>query len=320
MEVVHSIQELGVLEQDSAVVIGNFDGVHLGHHHLIEKTKEFAQNQSLVSVAYTFDPHPAKIFRPDLAPLMIEPLSVKLERLHKAGIDIAFVQPFDSEFAKTSPESFIEQTLVQGLRAKHVIVGNGFVFGHNQSGSVETLEQEGQSQGFEVHPQSLVQIQGIDISSTRIREFVQRGNLTGATLLLGRYFQLRGYVIYGAQRGKKIGIPTANLKPANELLPKIGVYACIARGKFGTASAVVNIGVNPTFDESELKIEAHLLDTPDLDLYGSELRLEFVERIRGEKRFKGIESLKEQVGSVKEEIQENLAALQILMGGLQTIA
>ena len=308
MEVVNSIKELGALEQDSAVVIGNFDGVHLGHHHLIEKTKELAQKQNLVSVAYTFDPHPAKVFRPDLAPLMIEPLSVKLERLHKAGVDIAFVQPFDTKFAKTSAETFIEQTLVKGLRAKHISVGNGFVFGHNQHGNVETLHREGKSHGFEVHPQNLVQIQGIDISSTRIREFVQRGNLAGATLLLGRYFELRGYIIYGSQRGKKIGIPTANLKPANELIPKIGVYACIARGKLGTASAVVNIGVNPTFDESELKIEAHLLDTPDVDLYGSELRLGFVERIRGEKRFDGIESLKDQIDKDIKQAREILSS------------
>ena len=295
MEVAHSIQELGTLQRDSSIAIGNFDGVHLGHHHLLNQAKELAQKNNLTSIVYTFDPHPAKIFRPELAPAMIEPLSVRLERLHKAGVEIAFVQPFDHEFARTSPESFIETTLVEGLRARHVVVGTGFVFGHEQSGTVNTLKKQGESHDFEVHPQDLIRVDGIPVSSTRIRDFVHEGNLAGATLLLGRDFELRGYVIYGVQRGRKIGIPTANVQPANELLPKIGVYACTARGNFGARQAVVNIGVNPTFDESELKVEAHLLDTDDIDLYGTELRLEFVERIRGEKRFDGVESLKAQI-------------------------
>lgn len=309
MEVVHSLQELGALEKNASIAIGNFDGVHRGHHHLMEQNNQLAQQHGLMSIVYTFDPHPAKVFRPKLAPTMIEPLEVRLERIHKAGTDIAFVQPFDKIFAQTSPESFIKNTLVQGLRAKHVIVGSGFVFGHNQGGSVATLEKYGKTHDFQVHPQDLVRIEGIPVSSTRIRDFIHEGNLAGASLLLGRPFELRGYVIYGSQRGRKIGIPTANLQPANELLPKIGVYACIARGTFGRRLAVVNIGVNPTFGESELKVEAHLLDTEELDLYGSELRLEFIERIRGEKRFDGIESLKAQINRDIEYARHNLATL-----------
>jgi len=309
MNVVHSLQELRALERNSSIAIGNFDGVHRGHHMLLDRNKEFSATEDLINIVYTFDPHPAKLFRPKLAPALIEPLEVRLERLYRTGVDIAFVQPFDREFAKTTAEEFIETVLVQGLRAKHIIVGNEFVFGHEQRGTVKTLKAMGKSQGFEAHPHELIRVDGIPVSSTRIRDFVHEGNLAGATLLLGRYFELRGQIIFGAQRGRKIGIPTANLRPANELLPKIGVYACLARGNFGKRQAVVNIGVNPTFNESELKVEAHLLDTEDLDLYGTELRLEFVERIRGEKRFDGIESLKAQINRDIECARKSLASL-----------
>lgn len=301
MQIVETIAQLGDFGQGSAVAIGNFDGVHLGHQVLLNQAMEFAEKEGLKSVAYTFEPHPAKLFRPDLAPAMIDPMSVRLERLAKSGIDITFIQPFDLEFSRTSPEEFIQTVLAEKLKARHVIVGEGFVFGRDQEGSTETLEREGPNFNFSVHPQKLIRVDGIPVSSTRIRDFVHEGNLPGATLLLGRSYQMRGLVIEGAKRGRQIGIPTANVAPANELLPRSGVYACMAHGSMGTAQAVVNIGFNPTFEENELKIEAHLLDTPNANLYGTELRLDFIGRLRGEIKFKAVENL---IAQIKQDIEE----------------
>ena len=301
MQVVDSISTLGDFGDGTAIAIGNFDGIHRGHQTLLNQAISLAKRDGIKSVAYTFDPHPAHFFRPELAPAMIEPMAVRLERLAKYNVDIAYIQTFDHLFSRTLPDHFLRNCLVGELKAKHIVIGEGFVFGRDQAGNVDTLRSLEAELGYQTHPQALVRVDGISVSSTRIRDFIHEGNLAGATLLLGRPYQMRGLVIEGAKRGSQIGIPTANIYSANELIPKSGVYACLAEGNMGRAKAVVNIGFNPTFEENELKIEAHLLDVGDVDLYGTELRLEFIGRLRSERKFRGVDEL---VSQIKTDIEE----------------
>jgi len=307
MQVVDSVSTLGDFGEGSAVAIGNFDGVHRGHQSLLDQAIGLAKRDGLKSVAYTFNPHPAKLFRPELAPALIDPLAVRLERLAKYGVDITYIQHFDHNFSRTIPEHFIQNCLVGELNARHIIVGSGFVFGRDQQGSVDTIKELQSKFHYQVHPQDLVRVDGITVSSTKIRDFLREGNLAGARLLLGHPYQMRGLVIEGAKRGRKIGIPTANIHSANELVPKPGVYACMAEGNMGLAKAVVNIGFNPTFEETELKIEAHLLDVKDVELYGTELKLNFLGRLRAERKFRGVDEL---VDQIKQDIEQARKLLQ----------
>ena len=279
------------------VAIGNFDGVHRGHAFLFDETRRQAQAGGGESAVLTFDPHPARVLAPALAPPLITTLDRKLELIAQAGVDVAVVEPFDRAFAARSPADFIDEVLVRGLGAAHVVVGYDFTFGQRRAGTVETLRADGRF-GVTVVPP--VTVAGIVCSSTKVREFVAEGRVDGAALLLGRPHEVEGEVVRGDGRGRTIGIPTANLKPRTELIPKNGVYAGFGEIRSGAHAgrrfaAAINIGTNPTFvAERPVVIEAHLLDC-DLDLYGATLRLEFVERLRGEERFPSVEALVAQI-------------------------
>jgi riboflavin kinase/FMN adenylyltransferase len=290
-----------------AVGIGIFDGVHRGHQALLRQVLALAQANGLETLAYTFDPHPAKLLSPAVAPKLIEPLDARIERIAALGIGTILVEPFTREFAATSAETFASDLLVGRLGAKHVVVGADFTFGRGRGGDVPKLAQWGKELGFEVHPVELIKIDGIVASSTRVREFVWAGAMRGAGLILGRPFCLTGVVQRGAQRGVQLGFGTANLQPRNELLPAVGVYAGTAHGPFGARSAVINVGFAPTFGGSELKIEAHLLDYSGEPLYGAVLTLDFIDRIRDEVKFSGIEALKAQIGRDVEDARRLLA-------------
>jgi riboflavin kinase/FMN adenylyltransferase len=263
------------------VAVGTFDGVHLGHRQVI------GDSDSVL----TFDPHPSSVVAPAHTPKLLTSLPVKAELIASLGVQELIVVPFDAEFAARGADEFIEDVLLATLGATHVSVGENFRFGHRAQGSSELLAADGRF-ATTVHP--LLEVDGEVVSSSHIRGLVLAGEVGPAMSFLGAPFQLRGEVVHGDERGRELGFPTANLVPQEALVcPGHGVYACLANGR----PAAVNVGVRPTFDtgRGEL-IEAYLLDF-DGDLYGSELRLEFLDRLRGEKRFESAEALVEQMHS-----------------------
>lgn len=280
------------------VAIGNFDGVHLGHERLFEVTRARAAAVGGEAVVLTFEPHPAKLLAPALAPPLLTTPEQKLERIAACGIEVCVVLPFTRELAAQSPDEFVRGIIVDGLGAREVVVGYDFTYGHKRAGNVDTLRTEGTRLGFAVHVVPPVTVEGIVASSTKIREFVHEGNVTGARLLLGRPYAVDGRVVRGAGRGRPLGVPTANVATENELLPRPGVYAArvgILDGSGARLGAVVNLGTNPTFvADGRLSLEAHLLDWEG-DLYDRRVRVEFLAWLRPEERFPGPEALVAQI-------------------------
>ncbi|WP_460806878.1 bifunctional riboflavin kinase/FAD synthetase [Nocardioides salsibiostraticola] len=282
----------------SVVVIGNFDGVHLGHRAVIEEARAGAERLELPLVAVTFDPHPMAVLRPEHAPTMLTSIEARAELLADAGVDHLFAQAFDREVASWSPEEFIERVLVQGLRAHLVVVGANFRFGHRASGDVATLRRVGESSGFTAV--------GVELdggpqvwSSTYVRTCLAAGDVAGAAEALGRPFSLRGVVTQGDQRGRELGYPTANVPvDAAYAAPADGVYAGWLRPIDSPEQlpAAISVGTNPTFEgERDRRVESYVLDRTDLDLYGVEVEVTFVEQLRGMVAFDGIEPLLEQM-------------------------
>jgi riboflavin kinase/FMN adenylyltransferase len=259
-------------------------------------------------VILTFDPHPAKALAPDRAPPLIQAECDKLDRIAESGVDAVAVRSFDLDYAKLSPAEFIDQTLVEALRAEAVFVGYDFTFGRNRAGDRKSLRDLGVSRGFAVRVVDPVSVEGIVASSTKVREFVLEGRMEGAELVLGRPFAVRGVVETGAGRGSTIGIPTANVRPGGELIPRIGVYA--ARTELPDGSlipTVVNVGAAPTFGTRDVVIEAHLLDWSG-DLVQQRVGVHFVTRLRDERRFSGPEELVAQIRRDIEQGRDLLAA------------
>lgn len=282
-----------------AVALGNFDGVHLGHHRLLSRARAAADRSGGEVVVFTFEPHPAKVLAPKLAPRLITTRARKLELLREHGVGACVLEPFDRELSQMEPDRFVEEILVRALNARHVVVGYDFTYGHQRRGDTTSLRAAGREHGFEVEVIDPVTIDGLVASSTKVRNFVTEGNMAGARLLLGRDFEVDGAVVRGAGRGREIGIPTANLAPETELVPPSGIYAVRARvlGEEGARElgGAASIGTNPTFvDSGELTLEVHLFDY-DEDLYDRRLRVAFVERLRGERRYQSAEALVEQI-------------------------
>jgi riboflavin kinase/FMN adenylyltransferase len=267
-----------------SVAVGTFDGVHLGHREVI------AGSDSVL----TFEPHPVSVVSPQHTPKLLTTLERKAELLASLGVHELVVIPFDAEFAQRSASEFIDDVLVGALGATQVAIGENFRFGHKAQGDSALLAADDRFLTV-VHP--LLEIDGAVVSSSHIRGLVLAGEMVEANRLLGDSFQLRGEVVHGDERGRELGFPTANLVPDETLAcPGHGVYACVAEGDaFTSRAAAVSIGVRPTFNtgRGEL-IEAFILDF-DGDLYGGELRLRFVERLRGERRFADADALVEQM-------------------------
>jgi riboflavin kinase/FMN adenylyltransferase len=291
-----------------AVALGNFDGVHRGHQALLATASRLAHAAGGEAVVLTFDPHPARFLAPALAPPMLVTLERRLELLAEAGADAVVVEPFTTEFAALPADRFIAEVLRGDLDARPVVVGWDFTFGAGRQGNATMLASEGArlSMGVSIVPP--VMVAGLLCSSTKIREFVLEGRVEGAAMLLGHPFELAGRVVPGVQRGRTLGIPTANLDAEADLLPKPGVYAAWACRVDGAPPqrlrAAVSVGSNPTFAAEgrgavpAVTIEAHLLDF-DGDLYGARLRLEFAGRIREQRRFSSAEEL---VAEIKRDI------------------
>jgi riboflavin kinase / FMN adenylyltransferase len=284
-----------VVPGPSAITIGNFDGVHRGHHALLDRAVAAAAEAGSRAVAVTFDPHPAAVLRPGSEPLAIASLEDRCARLVAVGIDLVVVLPFTRDLAALSPEAFIEHVLVEPLGATRVIVGTNFRFGHKAAGDVVTLTAAGERHGFGVEPVTLLELDGIPLSSSAVRRHVRDGEFAWVTRALGRPFSVAGEVVRGDQRGRTIGFPTANVEvPGGRLLPGNGVYAGVATVDGQRLPAVTNVGTRPTFDGEGVTVEVHLLDV-DRDLYGHHLEVSFLDRLRGERRFDGIDALRAQI-------------------------
>lgn len=275
------------------ITIGVFDGVHVGHQSILAALRERA-GAATVGVV-TFRQHPAVLLRPDRAPLMLTSLEQRLELLASYGADVVVVLEFE-QVREMQPATFVSAVIDGVLNGVHVVVGKGFRFGHNMSGDEHVLATLGDEFDFSVE---VVDIMGGEapVSSTVVREALARGDVESAAAMLGRPFQLRGAVVVGDRRGRQLGFPTANLElGSGRAIPERGVYSAVARGGDRTwHPAVVNIGVRPTFGGMTEVVEVHLLDQ-NSDLYGQQLHVDFITRIRPERRFDGIDELVEQIG------------------------
>jgi riboflavin kinase/FMN adenylyltransferase len=289
------------------VTVGNFDGVHRGHQVLVGRTVEAARRAGGTSVVLTFDPHPTRVLSPDRAPATLTTLAQKGELLTSLGIERLAVLPFTREVASHSPEEFARDVLAGALGARAVVVGESFRFGRGRRGDAARLEALGAGLGFSVEAVPPIVLDGAPVSSTRVREALQDGDVEVAARLLGRPAFVDALVVQGDGRGRMIGVPTANLEPDNELLPAPGVYAGRCRlPEGGTHSAVVNLGRRPTFGGGRLTLEAHVLDFEG-DLYGKRLRLSFEARLRGEERFATVAALVVQIHRDVEEARARLS-------------
>lgn len=283
----------------AAVTIGTFDGVHRGHQAVLARTRQAGGDLPVVAV--TFDPHPTAVFAPDHVPLRLTSLQRRIALLHQHGADEVRVLAFDREMAAMSPEEFVQVVLVEQLQAAHVLVGENFRFGARAAGDVDLLVARGAVDGFTAEGLGL---QGEDDrvwSSTRVRELVAGGDLRGAADVLGRPHEVVGEVVRGQQRGRELGYRTANTPvDATYAVPPDGVYAgrVVRDGADGEAErlpAAISIGTNPTFGEHDRRVESHVLDRTDLDLYGETIRVELVEQLRPMVSFDGVEALLEQM-------------------------
>jgi riboflavin kinase / FMN adenylyltransferase len=279
----------------TAVTIGAYDGVHLGHRHVIGELERMARERSISTAVVTFDRHPATVVRPGSAPYLLTDLDQKLELLAATGVDLTVVVPFDKDRANETAEDFVLEVLVGALGARVVVVGEDFHFGHGRKGNVALLSEMGARHGFEVVGVGLQgDHDGEVVSSTRIRELVARGAVKEAAVALGRPHQVRGIVGRGAGRGgSELGFPTANVEvPADIAVPAEGIYACRYERPDGSVHrAAVSFGRRPTFDDTPAPVlEAYLLDFEG-DLYGEPAKVSFVQRLRDEERFAGSEEL-----------------------------
>jgi riboflavin kinase/FMN adenylyltransferase len=279
----------------TVVTIGNFDGVHLGHRAILGRAVRRARELEAQPVAVTFDPHPLKVLRPQMnLPLLTTP-EQKLKLLTGAGLAGVVVFPFTPEFAALSPQDFVVQYFVDRLRVREVVVGHDYCFGRQRAGNIDLLKDMGQTHGFTVQVVWAVEVDGAVVSSSLIRALLKLGKVKEAANLLGRAYGVEGRVIQGKGRGAALlGIPTANIRPENELLPATGIYAVWVRRKGEVYAGAANIGTCPTFENGEFSLEVHLLNFQG-DLYGEPLEVEFVARLREERRFPSIEALGAQI-------------------------
>ena len=278
----------------SAVALGVFDGVHLGHRAILGLAVSHAAEADVRSVACTFDPHPMEVLQPGRAPLPITTLDERLALIEECGLDATVVLPFTRELAAMEPEAFVKDVLVTRLGARDVVVGFNHRFGRGARGDAAMLRSLGERLGFRTHVAEPLMVDGVAVSSTEIRGALQRGDLAVASRLLGRPYTLSGTIGHGAGRGRTLGFPTANVAPTRPVLVAPGVYACTAEVAGRKERAVVNVGVRPTFGETILAVEAYLLDFSG-DIYGQTMTLTFVSRLREERRFSSVDALRAQI-------------------------
>lgn len=279
----------------TVVTVGNFDGVHLGHKAILARVCQRARELGSQAVALTFDPHPLKVLRPETPlPLLTTP-EQKLELLQAAGLAAVVVLPFTREFAALPARDFVRQYFCERLKVREVVVGHDYSFGRGREGNIDLLKEMGRDHGFTVQVVWAVELNGAVVSSSLIRAMLRLGKVAEVEQLLGRPYGVKGRVVPGKGRGAKLlKVPTANIKPENDLLPASGIYTVWVQRGGAVLPGVANIGTCPTFDNEELSLEVHLLDFND-ELYGEELEVRFVDRLREERRFAAIEELAAQI-------------------------
>jgi riboflavin kinase/FMN adenylyltransferase len=277
------------------LALGNFDGVHRGHRKILDRVQRVASERGATPVVMTFDPHPPRVVRPDKAPALLMTKTQKLEAIAAAGMHGAAIVRFTPELSRWDPETFVRAVLVDWLQVGEVWVGANFLFGHDRAGNFSLLRALGARYGFRAEKIDPVRYKDFVVSSTRIRRLISEGRVDEAGALLGHQYGLDGTVVLGDQRGRTIGFPTANLCTENELLPPHGVYATTTKIGEIVYPSVTNIGTRPTVDSSgRATIETHIFDL-NRDLYGAAIRVGFVQRLRDERAFESLDSLRAQI-------------------------
>lgn len=309
MQVFHGIQTVQRKLKNPAITIGNFDGVHKGHQALFQKVKQLAEKLNGDSVVMTFDPHPLEVLFPQKIPSFLTSHLKKLELIERCGIDATIVVPFDHEFSRMSAREFVETVLVEKIGIKAIIVGYDYRFGHSREGNIDFLRQLGEQHGFMVETVSGISVDDTVVSSTAIRQMIINGDIREANKLLGRFFEVSGTVVPGRKRGTGLGFPTANIQMPSITSPKTGVYAVEAEVDGKIYGGAANLGYNPTFGENDLSLEAHLFDL-DRELYGKQITVWFIDRLRDEKRFSSVDELAEQIAKDVAKAKKILAEMK----------
>lgn len=294
MTFIRDLDELPDTFQAGALAIGNFDGVHLGHMALVKELVSAAQAAAGPAVAFTFDPHPVAVLRPELAPVPLLWVERKAALLGQLGVDLVVAYPTDKQFLELSEKAFFDKVVRGRLDTRTVVEGPNFCFGHDRQGTIDTLRDHCDSAQIELQVVESVSLAGDMISSSRIRKLVQAGELALVRQLLARPYRVRGVVGQGVARGATIGFPTANLESISNLVPGLGVYAGQTHWAGRDWPAAIHVGSNPTFEENEVKFEVHLIGFEG-DLYGQTLEVDIIERIREVQTFDSKESLQEQL-------------------------
>ncbi len=308
MDFIRDLRELRKPVPPSVVTIGNFDGVHLAHQRLLRRVVEVARPLGAVATAITFDPHPIKFLASDHAPKLLTPLARKAQLIESMGIDRLVVLPFTRELAHLSPMEFVRHILVRPLRVVSVHVGPNFRFGYRQSGDTEVLEELAHLEGFRVEVFPLLEVRGERVSSTRIRELLAEGRVHLGARLLGRPFSTYGPIVAGLGVGRKHTVPTLNLAPVEEQLPKIGVYVTQTQLGGGRYDSVTNVGHKPTFGDHRLTVETYLLNFPG-EVNDAAMEIEFLYRLRDEMKFQNPAILKVQI---QEDARRSLKFFRLL--------
>ena len=294
MKLYQSLDELPDDFAAGAVTIGNFDGVHRGHAHLLDQLKLRAAEANGLSVVFTFEPHPVRLLRPDEAPAPLTWVARKAELLARLDIDVVIAYPTSRAFLSLSANEYFQQIIVEQLKAKALVEGPNFFFGKNREGNVEVLGELCRNAEITLDIVEPVRSDAEFVSSSRVRKAIAAGDVDAANEMLTQPYRIRGMVTHGAGRGGAIGFPTANVSAVDTLLPGLGVYAGVAHTNAGVYKAAINIGPNPTFDEDVVKVEVHLIDYQG-DLYGQPLEVDFLRRLRDIRKFESKEELIEQL-------------------------
>jgi len=309
LKVYHNLNEFKPLKQAISTV-GTFDGVHIGHQKILKRISELARKEGGETVLLTFHPHPRLVLFPDDNDLkLITTLEERIERLSKTGLDHLIIHPFTTEFSRTTAIEYVRDILVEQIGVKKLVIGYDHHFGRNREGSLENLKELAPTFGFNVEEIPAQEIKDVNVSSTKIRNALNEGNVKKANSFLGYHFQLSGTVVKGSEIGSSLGFPTANIKVdnPNKIVPAPGVYATQALINGQECESMTNLGFRPTVHEnSQLTVEAHLFNF-DKDIYGENITLRFVDRIREEVKFDNRESLKTQIAKDARTVQKVLA-------------
>lgn len=304
MQIIRDLNRLNKPFPYPVVTLGNYDGVHLGHRQIFGQVIESARRHNGTAIIFTFEPHPLQVLSPSTCPPLLNTFRRKMELFEIFGIDLVICAEFTREFASTSPEDFVKEILVGKIGAKELFVGYDYAFGRGKQGTTEALIQMSGQYHFKVSVVQAYTLNGEVVSTTRIRELVQEGQMEDVERMLGRFYATEGIVVPGDHRGKSLGFPTANIDPHNQFYPKPGVYAVQVEHRGRRWNGVANIGTHPTFGEGKVTIEVHVFDFHE-EIYGQFVRILYAKRIRDEIAFKDKEAL---VRQIREDIK---AAMEI---------